>query len=97
MVNVKTSGLAAMGGVGGAGGAVKNEFEAPQKPNLQRTVTIWPIWQVVKEPHAQNLSLFDLTQSSPYLNTPTQRTFAGNNRWWLFNLTTVWGTITSWG
>lgn len=83
-------------GIVGSGGNVEWVWSSP-KPNPQGTVTIWPVWQLAKEFQSQDLSLFDLTQSSLSMNIPTHRAFIGNNQWQLLNITTVWGSITSWG
>lgn len=37
-------------------------LEFLQKPHPQRTVTIWPVWQLLGKLYSQGLSLFDLTQ-----------------------------------
>lgn len=41
----------------------------------------------------QDLCLFDLTQSSLCVNTPTHRAVVENKQRQLFNITTVWGSI----
>lgn len=55
----------------------RTDLELPKSPVV---VKIWPVQQLIENPHSQGLYLFDLTQDMLWANSPISREFAGKKQ-----------------